>query len=78
MTDRSGYYVEKNPPYTKLNAVLSLDNKRDINGRYPINLLVNGVDKPNKKSYKQQKFVALFDANRNTYVLPKDYPIVTD
>ena len=78
LIDSSGYYVEKNPPYTKLKAALSLDNKRDINGRYPINLLVNGVDKPNKKSYKQQKCVALFDANRNTYVLPKDYPIVAD
>ncbi len=59
--------------YVDLEAALVIDQRRTVNGFYPLQLIVDG--NKGRKRYNKAVYTAIYEPSQGRYVTPKNYPL---
>lgn len=59
--------------YSDLEAALVIDQRRTVNGFYPLQLIVDG--NKGRKRYNKAVYTAIYEPSQGRYVTPKNYPL---
>lgn len=60
--------------YSDLEAALVIDQRRTVNGFYPLQLIVDGNNK-GRKRYNKAVYTAIYEPSQGRYITPKNYPL---
>lgn len=72
-TENAGY-ERGDVGYSDLEAALVIDQRRTVNGFYPLQLIVDGNNK-GRKRYNKAVYTAIYEPSQGRYITPKNYPL---